>query len=93
MNINKKYRVNPTCPFCHEEHEYWDITLKDEEQKTLDAYYESTKERRSHNSELANLLDDIEEKPLIVSRTFCCGLCHKEFEAYVTVLKEDEVTQ
>lgn len=92
MKNKKIYRVNSTCPFCHEEHQYWDITLNDDEQKTLDDYYESTKERRSHNSNLANLLDDFEAKPLIVYRTFSCGVCNKEFRAQLIILKEDEVS-
>ncbi len=93
MEKSNRYRVNPTCPFCKEEHECWDITLSDEEQKLLDSYYESTKGRRAQYSGLANMLKDIEEKPLIVTRTLRCGICHNSFTANVAVFKEDTLSK
>ena len=91
MENQNRYRINPTCPICGEEHERWVITLSDEEQKTLDSYYESTKERRSHYTNIANLIHDIEDKPLIVTRTLRCCICLNEFTAKVVVFKEDRI--
>ena len=90
MEKGRCYRINPTCPFCKEEHEYWDITLTIEEQHTLDSYYESIQESHSQCSDLANILDDIENKPLIITRKLRCTMCDRYFDATVTILKENE---
>ncbi len=39
----RKYRINPICPNCGEEHCCWTITLSEEEQETLDNHYRPTK--------------------------------------------------
>ena len=46
----KKYRVNPFCPHCGEEHCYWTVMLSDEEQEMLDNYYKSREEQRKHQT-------------------------------------------
>ena len=33
--MGRLYKINPTCPYCGEEHEYWTIRLTDEGQHTL----------------------------------------------------------
>ena len=38
MTICRLYKINPTCPHCGEEHEYWTIRLTDEEQQALDKH-------------------------------------------------------
>ena len=87
----KKYRVNPFCPRCGEEHCYWTVMLSDEEQETLDNYYKSREEQRKHQTAIANMLDDIAAKPVRITRQFKCGACHQEFEATVTILRENEI--
>lgn len=34
--MGRLYKINPTCPYCGKEHEYWTIHLTDEEQQVLD---------------------------------------------------------
>ena len=87
----RKYRVNKFCPHCGEEHCCWTIVLTEEEQRVLDAYYESKKDMRESQSNLANLLDDIGSKPLVVKRSLRCGVCNKDFDANITVFKENEI--
>ena len=91
MEKQNIYRINPTCTYCKEEHLCWDITLSDEEQKSLDSYYESTKGRRAKYTHLINLLYDIEEKPLTITRNLHCRLCNNSFVANVVILKEDRI--
>ena len=45
--MGKFYKINPTCPSCHEEHMWWQIKLTDEEQEKMDKYVESNKEKSS----------------------------------------------
>lgn len=87
----KKYRVNSFCPHCGEEHCYWTVTLSDEEQEALDNYYKSREEHRKHQTAIANMSDDIATKPVIIRRQFKCGACKQEFEATVTVFRENEI--
>ncbi len=89
--MGKKYRVNPACPVCGEEHISWTITLTDEEQKKLDDYYRATAARREKYNDLGNIFFDLEEKPLRVTRKFQC-FCNANFEATVTVLRQNEVS-
>ena len=81
--MGRIYRINPTCPFCLEEHMYWDIQLTNEEQEKLDHH---TKE---HNvPPLESLLSP---PAIIVTRTLKCGCCKKTFEINIEIRKEDEV--
>ena len=87
----RKYRINPTCPNCGEEHCCWTITLSDEEQETLDNYYKTHEKDHQGNPHLFNLMYDIENKPLVIKRVLQCSQCDEEFEATVTVFQEDEL--
>ena len=86
----RQYKVNPSCPFCGEEHCYWRVTLSEEEQGALDAYYAS-RQRDVTPTSVSDMIDDIEARPLEITRQFTCGACHQEFEATVPVYREDEV--
>ena len=81
--MGRIYRINPTCPFCLEEHMYWDIQLTDEEQEKLDHH---TKEHSV--PPLESLLSP---PAIIVTRTLKCGCCKKTFEKNIGIRKEDEV--
>ena len=35
--MGRLYKINPPCPKCHEEHNWWHIQLTDEEQAKMDA--------------------------------------------------------
>ena len=87
----RKYRINPICPNCGEEHCCWTITLTDEEQETLDNYYKTHEKDHKGNSHLFNLMYDIENKPLVIKRVLQCSQCDEEFEVMVTVLRENEL--
>lgn len=88
----RKYRINPTCPNCGEEHCCWLITLSEEEQETLDNYYKANEKHHKGNSHIVNMLYDIEHKPLVIKRSLICSQCDKEFEATVTLFREDEIS-
>ena len=64
----RKYRINPICPNCGEEHCCWTISMTDEEQETLDNYYKFHEKDHKGNSHLFNLMYDIENKPLVIKR-------------------------
>ena len=85
------YRVNPFCPHCGEEHNYWDIALTEEEQAALDQYYESRSEQRRKQTDLANLIDDVCAKPLQINRKLRCCVCEEVSVAKITVFREDEI--
>lgn len=36
--MGRLYKINPPCPKCHEEHNWWHIQLTDDEQAKMDAY-------------------------------------------------------
>lgn len=59
----RRYRVNPFCPNCKEEHLYYDITISEEEQKILDDYY-------MKNQGLSSVVLLLSAPPLVVERTF-----------------------
>ena len=87
----RKYRINPICPNCREEHCCWVISLSAEEQEALDNYYKIHEKDHKGNSHLFNLMCDIENKPLVIKRVLQCSRCEEEFEAMVTVFQEDEL--
>ena len=81
--MGRMYRLNPMCPYCFEEHFYWDVRLTDEEQAILDRHTEEQKDE----SDLVSLLSP---PGLVIERKFYCGDCEKTFRARVAVRKEDE---
>ena len=82
--MGKFYKINPTCPSCHEEHMWWQIKLTDEEQEKMDKYVESNKEKSSIELLLG-------EPGIIVTRKLKCGCCGTEFETQVGLRECDEV--
>ena len=42
--MGRLYKINPPCPKCHEEHNWWHIQLTDEEQAKMDAYVAASEE-------------------------------------------------
>ena len=81
--MGRIYHINPTCPYCKEEHVCWNIRLTDDEQKRVD---EHTKSHYAETS-LYSLLSD---PAIIVTRKLKC-VCGKEFEAQFCIWKEDEL--
>ncbi|MCD8091145.1 MAG: hypothetical protein LUD81_11110 [Clostridiales bacterium] len=76
------YRVNPFCPECGEEHNYYYVQITEDEQRKIEDFYEKNKGR----SDLVMLIS--REYPLSITRTFECPCCHAEFEATVFISKE-----
>ena len=87
----RKYNVNPCCPKCGEEHNWYRVELTEEEQQEMDSYYEERKAKRQKQTTIANLIDDTYNPPLKVKRQFKCGACGHEFEAIVGICEYDEV--
>lgn len=76
------YRVNPTCPFCGEEHMYWVIKLSDEDEAQIKKFEEK------HKGE--NFLKKIFSGPaVIVQKKFEYGMCKREFYARCGVMAMD----
>ena len=42
-----KYRYNPACPNCKEEHIYYIVLISEEDQKFMDDYYKAHQEESS----------------------------------------------
>lgn len=82
--MGRIYRINVMCPYCYEEHMYWNISLTDEEQETLDQHTEKHKEE----SPLQSLLSD---PGIVVKRKLKCCECEKEFQAKIGIWKENEL--
>lgn len=82
--MGRLYRINPTCPHCHEEHITWNIRLADEEQEKMDRYVDTTRGKSS----IEVLLN---EPGIIVTRTLKCCCCGEIFEAHVGLWESDEV--
>lgn len=82
--MGRMYRINPTCPHCGEQHEYWEIRLTDEEQEQMDRYLEENKEKSS----LALLFGD---PGIVVSRELTCCRCKGTFTARVGLWRQNEV--
>lgn len=80
--MGKLYRINLTCPHCHEEHLSLIIRLTAEEQATIDEFNASHKD--------ANFFDKFVDGPgVIVQRQTICGCCKEEFTAQVGVWEQD----
>ncbi len=79
------YRVNPFCPYCKEEHGYYDIGLTSEEQLKLDQYY--IKKESEKMSDISLSITEMHEPPLLVKRKFVCCVCGETFEKTVVVSK------
>ncbi len=82
--MGRLYRINPSCPHCGEEHEYWTIRLTDEEQQVLD-------EHTAQHAGEHPIISLMSPPGLAVTRKVKCGMCHNEFKAYVAIRKENEV--
>ena len=78
------YKINPTCPNCHEEHMWWQFQLTDEEQEKMDAYVEATKGKSSIEILLS-------EPGIFVSREIKCSCCGHVFKVKAGLRKYDEV--
>lgn len=83
--------MNPFCPYCKEEHGYYDIELTPNEQTKLDKYY-SEKQWENVN-ELYMLIDEMHDPPLIVRRKFIFCVCRKKYEKLVVVSKFSELKE
>lgn len=82
--MGKYYKINPTYPYCGEEHLYWKIQLTDEEQEILDVH---TKEHESEHPVISLL----SQPGLYVERKLKCGICYTEFSVKAAVRKENEI--
>ena len=82
--MGRLYKINPPCPHCGEEHDYWTIRLTNEEQQILD---EHTKQHEGEHP----LISLMSPPGLAVTRKLKCSICNKEFETKVAIRKEDEV--
>ena len=82
--MGRLYKINPTCPQCHEEHIWWHIRLTDEEQQKMDEYVAANEGKSS----LALLLG---EPGIVVTRKLKCCCCGNEFEVEAGLYKFDEV--
>lgn len=83
----RKYRVNPFCPNCGEEHAYWTIAITEEEQKIVDKYYEDNK----FKSTLEMVFAEIKNPPLVVEKEFQCPVCRTVFIKRVPIYLTDNV--
>ena len=45
--MGRLYKINPPCPKCHEEHNWWHIQLTDEEHAKMDAYVAASEGKSS----------------------------------------------
>ena len=72
--MGRLYKINPPCPKCHEEHNWWHIQLTDEEQAKMDAYVAASEGKSS--SELL-----LGEPGIVVTRKLKCCCCGHVFEA------------
>lgn len=79
-----KYRYNPACPKCKEEHIYYNVLISEEDQKFMDDYYKAHQEESS----LAVML---EGPPLVVESTFKCPICKTQFTARYGLYRENQV--
>ncbi len=82
--MGRLYKINPPCPKCHEEHNWWHIQLTDEEQAKMDAYVAASEGKSS----LELLLG---EPGIVVTRKLKCCCCGHVFEAEAGLRKFDEV--
>lgn len=82
--MGRMYRINPMCPHCGEQHEYWEIQLTDEEQEQMDRYLEENKEKSS----LYLLFGD---PGIVVERKLTCCCCKGEFMAKAGLWRQNEI--
>lgn len=82
--MGRLYKINPPCPQCHEEHNWWHIQLTDEEQAKMDAYVAASEGKSS----LELLLG---EPGIVVTRKLKCCCCDHVFEVEAGLRKFDEV--
>ena len=82
--MGRLYKINPPCPKCHEEHNWWHIQLTNEEQAKMDAYVAASEGKSS----LELLLG---EPGIVVTRKLKCCCCGHVFEVEAGLRKFDEV--
>jgi len=83
----RKYRVNSVCPNCGEEHAGWFVSISEDEQAIVEAYYAE----KQFKSTLDMLLAEIYNPPLRVRRSLHCPACGKAFAAIVPVCFSNRV--
>ena len=79
--VERKYRVNPECPNCGEEHASWLVTITEDEQAVVEAYYA----KKQFKSSLDMILAEIYNPPLRVNKELRCPVCRKSFKAIVPI--------
>lgn len=79
-----KYRYNPTCPNCKEEHVYYTVLISEEDQKIMDDYYAAHK----GESSLALML---QKPPLVMESNFMCPICKTQFTKCYGLYRENQV--
>lgn len=77
------YRLNPPCPYCGEEHMWWNTRLTDEEQEQMDLFAEKCKEMHPFWVLLG-------EPGIVIKRRLKCGLCNKEFDVNYGLYPQNE---
>lgn len=82
------YRINPICPYCGEEHVYYDVTLTEKEQKQIDAAYENPDLKGK--SDLEQLIRTMNNAPVYIIRRVHC-ICGKSYDVKIGVTRQDEI--
>mgnify|MGYP000692420640 CR=1 FL=1 len=80
--MGRLYKINPPCPKCHEEHNWWHIQLTDEEQAKMDAYVAASEGKSS----LELLLG---EPGIVVTRKLKC--CMQVFARAIACRTRKEI--
>lgn len=75
------YKANPFCPYCGEEHAWFNIVITDREQAQVDAYYAANKDK-------SNLELLLMPPPFYVSKEFQCPMCQGRYKADVAICRE-----
>ena len=83
----RKYKVNPFCPFCGEEHNWITVELTFSEQEEMDTYYAERSEMRG----LELSFEEVKNPPLVIRRTFKCNHCGKDYEKGAVVIRSQEI--
>lgn len=83
----RKYRVNSVCPNCGEENAGWFVSISEDEQAVVEAYYAE----KQFKSTLDMILAEIHNPPLRVRRSLRCPVCGETFSAIVPVCLSNQV--
>ncbi len=84
QTMGRLYKINPPCPKCHEEHNWWHIQLTDEEQAKMDEYVAASAEKSSMELLLG-------EPGIVITRKLKCCCCGHVFIVEAGLRKFDEV--